>query len=193
MAHKGLNRDVIVDEGCRLVEEKGIEAFSMRELAARLNVRPAALYNHVENQNALLQEMALRTAEQLRTLLAESMEGKSPDEAFLAGARAYRRFAAEHPYGYQTLIRMPGSDDESLIRASFASFAPLRELIRSYGAGEPATLHFLRCFRAAIHGFAELTANGFMMRGPATRDETYELMIRAYLDQLKGLCTHEEI
>ena len=26
MAHKGLNRDVIVDEGCRLVEEKGIKA-----------------------------------------------------------------------------------------------------------------------------------------------------------------------
>ena len=193
MARKGLTRERLIDEGCALVEEKGFDAFSMRELAARLEVGPASLYNHVSGLEELRQAMALHSADLMRQTLEQAMEGKTPDEAFLEGARAYRRFANEHPHGYQVLIRMPASNDAMLVQAAKDSFAPLRSVIRTLCTDEIRSLHFLRCFRAAIHGFVELTANGFMRRGAVTRDETYEVMIHAYLKTLKGLSDHEEI
>lgn len=193
MARKGLTRERIVEEGCALVEERGFDAFSMRELAARLDVGPASLYNHVSGLEELRQAMALHSADLMRRTLEKAMEGKDEDERFLEGARAYRRFAGEHPHGYQVLIRMPASNDAILVQAAKDSFAPLRRLILDRCGDETAALHFLRCFRSAIHGFVELTANGFMRRGPATRDETYEVMIRAYLDKWKELCEHEKV
>ena len=47
MGRRGLNAEVIMEAAIELVEEKGYRNFSMRELAARLGVQPASLYNHV--------------------------------------------------------------------------------------------------------------------------------------------------
>lgn len=43
-----------------LIEREGAAAFSLRALAKDLNVRPAALYNHVENLDDLLDTIAAR-------------------------------------------------------------------------------------------------------------------------------------
>ena len=187
MAHKGLTKDLILQEAYLQVEERGFEHFSLRELAVRLGVRPASLYNHISGVEEITAAVADLASERLCTVLREATVGREPDDAFRSGAWAYRRFADEHPEIYQALIHMPSSDDERLVRASFASYAPLRALVRSYGKTDAATLHFLRSFRAVMHGFVELTANGFMVRGPASRDETYSIIVEHLLNTLKGL------
>ena len=53
MPRMGLNKQSVVDAAITLIEEKGYEHFSMRELADRLQVKTAALYNHVESMDAL--------------------------------------------------------------------------------------------------------------------------------------------
>ena len=45
-----------MQEAAALIEEKGLDDFSMGELAKRLNVKTASLYNHVESLDSLLEE-----------------------------------------------------------------------------------------------------------------------------------------
>jgi len=174
-------------EAMELVKEKGYENFSLRELAARLNVKPASLYNHVHGISEINVAVALKAADMLNRTLTDAIQGKPADEAFLDGTRAYRQFACENYELYKALIRMPTSDDENIVKAAFSSYEPLRKLIISYGAEKTATIHFLRSLRSVMHGFVELTHNGFMQRGNITSDETYEIIIHSFLNILKGL------
>lgn len=187
MSKRGLCSDDIMREGMKLVVEKGYDNFSLREIAARLDVKPASLYNHVQGISEIRTAIAIEAAGMLNNTLTKSIKDKPADEAFLDGTRAYRQFAYENHEIYKALIRMPSSDDENIVKAAFSSYEPLHMLIMGYGAEEKATIHFLRSLRCAMHGFVELTLNGFMQHGSVTRDESYELIIHSFLEILKGL------
>ena len=49
MLRKGLSMDEIVAAATALVEEKGLENFSLRIFATRLGIKAVSLYNHVAN------------------------------------------------------------------------------------------------------------------------------------------------
>jgi TetR/AcrR family tetracycline transcriptional repressor len=58
----GLSRDRIVEAALRLIDESGLESFSVREVARMLGVYPTALYWHIAGgRNALLAEVASTT------------------------------------------------------------------------------------------------------------------------------------
>lgn len=50
-----LNRDQIVAEAVKLLDEEGMDALSMRKLGARLNAGATSLYWHVANKDELLE------------------------------------------------------------------------------------------------------------------------------------------
>lgn len=52
-----LNKDLIVDAAIRQLRRVGTEKFSLRALAKELSVTPMALYRHVPNKHALLEEV----------------------------------------------------------------------------------------------------------------------------------------
>lgn len=191
MSKKGLNQEMILDEAVKLVAEKGYDSFSLRELAGRLNVQPASLYNHVKGIDEINEGVALRASGMLHTVLTEAMQGKEPDTAFLDCAYAYRRFSEEHPELYKALIRIPSLNDEQIRKASFYSFEPLRIVINSYGMGHPASIHFVRALRSFIHGFVELTGNGLMQKADVSKEDTFDLTIREFLSYLKEHGCHE--
>lgn len=53
-----LNRDQVLREALRLVDDDGLDALSLRILAARLGVQAPTLYWHVKNKAALLDALA---------------------------------------------------------------------------------------------------------------------------------------
>lgn len=55
-----LNRDVVIEEALRLLNEVGVEGVSLRSLANRLGVKPPTLHWHVKNKATLINEMADR-------------------------------------------------------------------------------------------------------------------------------------
>lgn len=187
MSKRGLCSDDIMREAIKLIEKKGYDNFSLRELAAKLDVKPASLYNHVHGISEITTSVAIEAADMLNSALSDAVRGKAADEAFLDGTRAYRQFACENYEIYKALIRMPSSDDQNIVKLAFSSYEPLHMVIMSYGAENTATIHYLRSLRSAMHGFIELTQNGFMQHGNVTRDETYEVIIHSFLEILKGL------
>lgn len=192
MARKGLTRDQIINAGLELIAEKGYDDFSLRTLAAKLGVQPASLYNHVNGIEEIATEIALHASEEMKHVLNAAIAGKAPDAAFVDAALAYRRFAMENPELYKALVHMPLSHDENLRRAGLQSFRPMRELIQQYNLDRRDAINFSRGLRSVMHGFIELTNNGFMQKDYVTRDESYLAIIESYLGYMKAHLTGKE-
>ncbi len=185
MAKKNLNSEIILKAAIEAVEEKGYAEFSLRDIAARLDCKPSSLYNHIKGFDDIKAMMAIYVADKLHTALSNAVEGKERDEAFLCGVRTYREFALENHELYKVFISIPSINDERVDKAGFDSFHPLWTVIEGYSLQKEDALHFVRALRSVMHGFIELTANGFMQKGSVTRDESYDVIIRSYLEILK--------
>lgn len=98
-----------------LIDEVGIEAFTMRELARRLGVSHAAPYRHYPDKRALLTALAVEAghllAERLERALAEA--GEDRRARFLAAAYAYVRFSLDEPAYFKTLFLSSELDAEA--------------------------------------------------------------------------------
>jgi AcrR family transcriptional regulator len=57
---KGITRDAIVDAALAVLDDVGIDGLTVRAVAARLDVKAPALYWHVRDKKALLDEMGTR-------------------------------------------------------------------------------------------------------------------------------------
>ena len=94
-----LSRDRALAEAVALADAEGIDAVSMRRLAARLDVVPMALYKHVTNKSDLLDGM-------VETLIA-SYDPPDPTLGWKAAVRAQilsaRRVLLDHPWARQVI------------------------------------------------------------------------------------------
>lgn len=191
MAKKGLTYEIIIDAAIRLVEDKGYENFSLRELAGRLGVQPSSLYNHISGVTQIHEAVAMHASQMLHTILTEAMTGKDADTAFIDCAYAYRKFTEDNPELYQALIHIPSDNDDQIRKASFYSLEPLRIIVKGYGIERPVAAHFIRTLHSFIHGFVELTGNGLMQRSPVSKEETFDFTIHQFLSFLKEYRNHE--
>ncbi|BDC53163.1 TetR family transcriptional regulator (plasmid) [Bryobacterales bacterium F-183] len=102
---------MILDEAAALIEEQGLDALSMRVLAARLEVRASSLYRYFSDREQLESALGDRAAEELRMAMDLAIEGKNPADAFAAAAEAYRAFAKAKPGAYAVLHRNPAATE----------------------------------------------------------------------------------
>jgi TetR/AcrR family tetracycline transcriptional repressor len=70
--HRGLTTEGVVEVALQLADEGGIDAVSIRRLAAALEVTPMAIYRHVRNKGHLLDLMADRLLGQLALAPADA-------------------------------------------------------------------------------------------------------------------------
>jgi len=187
MAKKGINKGLILETAEKLLEEKGYEQFSLREIAAKLGVKPSSLYNHIKGFDEIRAEIAITASKKMGEALKKATEDKLPDEAFIAGAKAYREFALNYPELYKVYMRKPQLHNEDVMNSGFESFVPIRNIVLSYGLSGTAALNFIRALRSMMCGFMELTNNGYMQKGKISKDESYDAIVKAYLNVLKEL------
>jgi AcrR family transcriptional regulator len=88
-----LSRDRVLRTALALVDERGLEALSMRKLAAELGVEAMSLYNHVENKDDIVAGIL--------DLVAAEIEFPAAERDWRAALRA--RTVAAH----QAFVRRP--------------------------------------------------------------------------------------
>ena len=115
--HHGNLVDAMLLATISLIEEKGVEAVSIREAAKRAGVSPGAPFRHFANKTALLTAVAeqamSRLTEAVRRALAE-VDDPDPIKGLQAIACGYLNWAFENPTHFQiissrTLIDFHGS------------------------------------------------------------------------------------
>ena len=98
-----LTRARILRAALALVDREGLDALSMRRIAARLDVEAMSLYHHVPNKDAVLAGVF-----DLVIAKAELPSGDVTAAQWIRGAgTAFRRLAHQHPRAFPLLTSRP--------------------------------------------------------------------------------------
>ncbi|GAA4470571.1 TetR/AcrR family transcriptional regulator [Phytohabitans houttuyneae] len=142
-----LTRDAILAAALALVDEQGIEALSMRKLAARLQVDPMSIYHHVPNKAALVSGLVHAVFAEMAPFPAAAGPWQ---ERVRAWARAYRDLALAHP----NLVLQIVTDAAAASAAAIQVSEPLYAALASAGLEPRAVVHAAGTLVDFVNGYA---------------------------------------
>jgi len=167
--HHGDLRRALVSEALELVRAGGPPAVTLREVARRLEVSPAASYRHFADRDALLADVArLARRELANRMLEEVARVADPDprvgsvHRLLAVGRGYLGFAAHEP-NLLAAAFLPAhlADGEAEQPNPWHTLAAaLDELVATGAMPSERRAGAESIAWSAVHGFAVLRANG---------------------------------
>src|SRR5450755_4112149 len=104
--HHGDLRATLIEMGLEIVEEKGVQALTLREIGARAGVSRMAAYRHFANKHDLICAISEAGFSQFADAIAAAKSSASPDFAsrMSAMAAAYVHFADEHRAYYDVMF-----------------------------------------------------------------------------------------
>jgi len=113
----------IVTVARQLLEEEGLDSFSMRRLADRLGVRPPVIYKHFASKSALVAALISVGFEEQAALFEAALT--SSDHPLTAMAGIYRAYGRDNPNLYRLMydrdlerpLLLPGSEERAVIPA----------------------------------------------------------------------------
>lgn len=188
MSKRFLSRDLISAEAFKMIDECGMNAFSVRQLAAKLGVRVSSLYNHIDNENDLFLEAAKRAADMYSAYIEDTVRDLPLEEATYRAGDAFRTFLSEHKYLYELLInpRWIGNPEFEKVNERFTQ--PIYYLLRQYGIEDQTAIgHIYVAMRVVTHGFASLETLGMFDGLSIDPTESYHMMIKSVIKMMKTI------
>ena len=165
--HHGNLREALVVAGLDLLESAGLEALSLRGIAALAGVSHTAPKNHFDSKRALATALATEGFWKLAIALHEAVDSAGPRrESLRQAARSYVGFALDHPALFELMFSTTHCDrkDANLAEAEGAALQTLTELAggldwkRNHAPfGHQRTEWMLWSY---MHGYAMLALSG---------------------------------
>src|SRR5438270_11180533 len=94
----------ILDAAWELVRAEGLAALSLRDLAARVGMRPPSLYSYFDSKHAIYDAMFLQGNLELLRRYEAMPAGADPVDDFRANARMFVGFTVEDPARAQLMF-----------------------------------------------------------------------------------------
>lgn len=166
--HHGGLRAALIEASEAVLAERGLEGFSLREVARRSGVSPAAPAHHFGDANGLLMAVATLAFDGLTAALeaGNARGGDDPVACLREQGVGYVGFALRYPGRFGLMFRSSLHKDEALQRSAHAAFMTLEQAVRNlYGVAPspllaPAQWHALLSIWSVVHGFAHLALAG---------------------------------
>ncbi|WP_062385469.1 TetR/AcrR family transcriptional regulator [Demequina iriomotensis] len=167
MPNAPLSPAAVVAAAARLADAAGYDAVTVSAVARELGVRPASMYSHVRDRDALLAGVHRLALGELAERIADQVAGRSGHDALAGLALAHRRYAADRP-GAWTALQRPAADETAASPEAARVASLLAAVIRGYAVPDGATVDAVRLVGATIAGFVALTdAQAFAHRPDA--------------------------
>ena len=187
MGRKGLNKEKIITAAAELSEEKGFEQLNVLELAEKLNIKSASIYNHFTNFEEIQQALGDYAVCQLIDELQEAMGDKVRAEAIRSIADTYVTFARKHPSLYKAfiashLVRKQETEKNirMVVRIIFGAF-------NTYELTEEQCVHWGRIMRSMLHGFAAVEGAGWFSHLPYPVKDTLKLAVENIIVSVESM------
>lgn len=187
--HHGALREALIDAAEAILDERGVEGFSLREAARRAGVSPAAPGHHFGDARGLLTAVATRAFRDFGDALEAGDVGTRRMERLRGIGMAYVRFALANRARFELMWRksMLDREDAAFCEAGDRAFDILDRIARGEGAGEGPDLAAMAPSIAGwsmVHGFVELALSGAFGNGPEELEATTERLLPRVLDHL---------
>ena len=102
--HFGNLKEALIEQGIKLVDEEGIEKFSLRKVAKKVGVSATACYNHFKNIDELLREMYFYIIDKFAIALKQAVENNPCHHITISMGVAYVEFFAKYPHYFNFLF-----------------------------------------------------------------------------------------
>ena len=171
--HHGDLKPALIQAGLEILEEKGLEALSLRAIASRVGVSHTAPKNHFDSFHGLLAAIAAEGFRRHAVEMRKDVEGASNERERLdAASKGYVRFARENPALFSLMFspRFNEKSGDELTEAGRESYAVLEEI--SQGLDWPKrgpergtdaeNLRTQLMLWSFVHGYASLFNEGRM-------------------------------
>jgi AcrR family transcriptional regulator len=158
--HHGDLRESLISAGRKLLEERGLSGFTLRECARRAEVSHAAPAHHFASLDDLLAEIATRGFIELADAMASeaSRVGSDPAARLVGQGVGYMAFAAANPMLFRLMFNRESDRFETPALAAASQAA--REM--QFAVVEAALPRASREVRARMSDFAWATVHGFI-------------------------------
>lgn len=139
--HHGHLRDALISTGLRLIDREGLQALSIRRLAAEVGVSHTAPNYHFANKKELVAAISTEGFRIYNRAIAPILEEPDADGRFIELGWRYFRFASEHSAYYRLIFGSGGETcySEELAVESSRAFDSLISTVayylRSHGIG----------------------------------------------------------
>ena len=175
-----LTIDEIVDEALALIDEQGLDSFSMRRLGVALGVDPMAIYHHLANKQAVVTHVVERV---LRAMPVP--DANAPwDQQVRNWAHSYRAVVTAHPeLTYETIVNPAAGG-----KAALSATAPLRDAIKLSGVAARTVGAYCDVIVDYVHGAALGAAAAARMGSfdDAPFRRTFNIGIDAIIDGIRA-------
>jgi AcrR family transcriptional regulator len=104
---KAETRQAILDAARELFVTEGVEATTMRAIAARIGYTPTAIYHHFRDKDALIVELCMADFHALGQAMYKIGRIEDPVERLRRMGLAYTDFALDNPSQYRFMFMTP--------------------------------------------------------------------------------------
>jgi AcrR family transcriptional regulator len=191
--HHGALRQALIEATESLLAERGVEGFSLREVARRSGVAPSAPAHHFGDAAGLLNAVATLAFDGLTEALnaGNARGGDDPVARLREQGIGYVGFAMRHPGRFNLMFRHTGHADDALRASARAAFLVLENGVRDlYGLAPGAPLapeqsRALLAIWSVVHGFAHLAIAGQIdwLAGATARQDYVRQVLGPMLQQ----------
>jgi TetR/AcrR family transcriptional regulator, cholesterol catabolism regulator len=121
---KRSRRDEIIDLAADLFSTKGFNATSMRDIAERVGMEAASMYNHIRSKDELLKEICFRISDRYHARMDETEQsGLGPAAQLKTLIAAHIRIIADDPHG----VSVANNDWRDLEATALKAFKAARK------------------------------------------------------------------
>ncbi len=188
--HHGDLRAGLIAAAEKLIEERGVDGFSLREAARRAGVSPSAPGHHFGDSRGLLTAVATAAFRDFGDALAAAGQSGTRTERMRAMGIAYVRFALSAPARFDLMWRRSQIDraDPDFKAAADRAFKLLDRNARDakaaeLGAGDPELAPSIAAW-SLVHGFTRLALEGTFGSEPDAARQAAETLLPKVLDHL---------
>lgn len=166
--HHGNLRAAIIESTLALVEEQGVNAVSVREVAKRLGVSPGAPFRHFANKKALLTAVATEAMESFSAAIHAELRAApdaTPAEALRAIGHGYLKWALGNRAQFAIISNREEIDFleapqlHTLSEGVMQLMSPHIQALFAGSSDEELAAKRLVC-RALVYGLARMAVDG---------------------------------
>jgi len=168
-----------------MMEDNGVESFSMHKLAEHFDVKTGSLYRYYKKTELLRAVNAFTETKLYEAINPPLHADNSPTDTIRQVAVNYRNFGLSHPTTYGLMYTNTIDELRPDLEEGVQAVVPFQTLVGNI-TGEQNSLPALRGLLALMHGFVMLEIAGQLRRG-GDFGEAYQYAVEAYLDGITNL------
>jgi len=172
----GVTKEKILETGLSIVDEIGLDSFSVERVAERCFMTPASIYKYFRDADDFHDALTTGALAMLIDVHRDINLDRAGREALEAYALVERAYGQAHPALYAAALRAPRgpSAELKLLRQTYTSITIT--MLRGYDIPRSVAPEIANCLSAALQGFVNAEISGRGRNGPEF-DRNYERLL----------------